>query len=607
MTFRTALLVPLAWLAAQGPAAAQTPLNLGFEAKGADPSTPEGWFVGGQGYEARLVGDDVREGKAALRLTRKDGAGGFGVATATLPVALARGKTVRFGGWVKTEDVTTGGARLWLRVDGPEGKTLAFDNMTVRIGADGKTVSDDRGVRGSTPWRQVAIEVAVPAEAVNVNFGVLLDGDGAARFDGLTLDFDGKPYDQARAEGLAALEPKAAQLDWLKANAVAFATDRAGSGFDDLAPLKAAVGDARVVALGEATHGTAEFFRMKHRLTEFLASEMGFTVFAIEASMPEAFRVNDYVLRGKGDPKALLSGMYFWTWNTQEVLDLILWMRAFNASGKGRVEFLGFDMQEPKVAAENVRGFVAKADPGYAPALDAAYAGLADYRGLAARRDRDEVDALARSVAGVVTRLEAERDRLAKADGVDGPAADWAVQNARIVSQAVNVLTGPADYRDRCMADNVDWILAQRPPGTKIVLWAHNGHVARRPGAMGGFLSERHKADLLVAGFAFHEGRYTAVAPGRGLRANDAAPSSPGSVEWAFHQAGLARAVLDLRRAEKGSPGSGWLAEPLEHRNVGALAVGSAFYAQTLPDAYDLLVFFDRTNPSVTLPFVGRD
>src|SRR5690349_23534922 len=103
---------------------------------------------------------------------------------------------------------------------------------------------------------------------------------------------------------------------------------------------------------------------------------MGLSVFATEASMPEAFRLNDYVRRGEGDPKELLRGMYFWTWNTQEVLDMILWMREFNASGKGRIEFLGFDMQEPRIAAQNVRRFVARADPEYAKALDAAYAGL---------------------------------------------------------------------------------------------------------------------------------------------------------------------------------------------------------------------------------------
>ena len=115
-------------------------------------------------------------------------------------------------------------------------------------------------------------------------------------------------------------------------------------------PLKKVVGDARIVSLGEATHGTREFFQLKHRMLEFLATQMGFTIFSIEANMPEAYRLNDYVLNGKGDPVKLIKGMYFWTWDTQEVLDMVLWMREFNKSGKGRVEFTGFDMQTPNVA-----------------------------------------------------------------------------------------------------------------------------------------------------------------------------------------------------------------------------------------------------------------
>jgi hypothetical protein len=92
---------------------------------------------------------------------------------------------------------------------------------------------------------------------------------------------------------------------------------------------------------------------------------MGFNIFAIEANMPEAYRLNDYVLTGRGDPKTLLKGMYFWTWNTQEVLDMILWMRDFNESGKGRVQFTGFDMQTTTVAVRIVQDFVRKFDTRY--------------------------------------------------------------------------------------------------------------------------------------------------------------------------------------------------------------------------------------------------
>ena len=154
-------------------------------------------------------------------------------------------------------------------------------------------------------------------------------------------------------------------VDWIAANAVRLKTPEAGNGFADLKPLKKIIGNARIVSLGEATHGTREFFQLKHRMLEFLASEMGFTIFSIEANMPEAYRLNDYVLNGVGDPAKLLKGMYFWTWDTQEVLEMIEWMREFNKSGKGRVQFTGFDMQTPDVAAVIVRDFVTKNDPAY--------------------------------------------------------------------------------------------------------------------------------------------------------------------------------------------------------------------------------------------------
>lgn len=154
--------------------------------------------------------------------------------------------------------------------------------------------------------------------------------------------------------------------DWIRANAVVLTTPEAGHGFQDLQPLKKMIGDARIASLGEATHGSREFFQMKHRMMEFLATEMGFTIFSIEANMPEAYRVNDYVVNGTGDPAQLLRGMYFWTWDTEEVLDMIKWMRTFNQSGRGHVEFTGFDMQTPTVAAQIVHEFAVRYDSGYA-------------------------------------------------------------------------------------------------------------------------------------------------------------------------------------------------------------------------------------------------
>jgi erythromycin esterase len=149
-------------------------------------------------------------------------------------------------------------------------------------------------------------------------------------------------------------------LDWTRASAIPLDTVEAGHGFADLQRLGALIGNARIVSLGEATHGTREFFQLKHRLLEYLVAELEFTMFGIEANYPECLRVNDYVLNGTGDPAAALAGTHFWTWDTEEVLALIEWIRSWNRSHARNIKFYGFDMQFPAEAALGVLDYLAK-------------------------------------------------------------------------------------------------------------------------------------------------------------------------------------------------------------------------------------------------------
>ncbi len=167
--------------------------------------------------------------------------------------------------------------------------------------------------------------------------------------------------------------------EWIRARAVPFATSEAGNGFDDLAPLDAMIGDARIVSLGEPTHGTREAFQMKHRLLEYLVEKKGFRIFSIEANMPESFALNEYVVEGRGDPRKLIAGMYFWTWNTMEVLDMVEWMRAWNAAhppgpGERPLRFTGFDMQTSTVAARLAAEFLSAHAPDLADGATEAFA-----------------------------------------------------------------------------------------------------------------------------------------------------------------------------------------------------------------------------------------
>lgn len=557
-------------------------LNLSFES-----STPSGqakvWFQGGQGYEIAVDTTIAYSGKNSLQIKHVS-QGDFGVATSSFPVEAARGKHLRYIGYIRTDSITSGYAGLWWRVDGKSG-VIGFDNM------------NDRGPSGTTPWTKYEIELDIDTTAVNVSFGVLVPGKGTAWFDNLQIELDGKRYEQTPPEPYV---PTDIEISWLRKQSISFDTAEPRETNKDLRPLKSLIGNARIVALGEGTHGTSEFFEMKHRITKYLAEEMGFTIFAIEANMPETRRINEYVLTGKGDPKEALDGIYFWTWNTQEVFNMIEWMRQFNTSGKGRIEFRGFDMQYPKVAMDNVQSFIEKAEPQYFDSLKQVYNNIREiYDELRGKRTStsQKYQTWYDTALSIYRHIKRNKGNYLKS--FNSMTVEQALQDARIIVQSAEAHLPDKPSRDESMAENVEWILSQSPPNSKIVLWAHNGHVSKsgtRYESMGKFLAERFKKQMVVFGFGFHKGKYTAIGD-KGLGTYSATPSEPGSVEWAFHQTGLPRLMYDLRNASK-APNSKWLDDKMEFRSIGAVATDWGFYNTNIAKEFDVLIYFDETSDS---------
>ncbi len=384
--------------------------------------------------------------------------------------------------------------------------------------------------------------------------------------------------------------PSDAVSEWIRRAAIPLATPVAGHGFEDMEPLKKIVGDARIVALGEATHGTREFFHLKHRMLEFLVTQMGFSIFSLEASMPESYRLNDFVLKGEGDPAKLLKGPLT-LWDTQEVLDMVLWMRDYNKSGKGRIEFTGFDMQNPTLALKIVRDFVEKADVDYAPAL-------AHASKMALALNPRAVDPeIAIEWEKVVKRLEAQRPRAG---------LEWAIQNAHIVrqfiQQAANMRNGPLSMamRDASMAANLKWILNQSK-GAKIVLSAHNFHVMTGPdNSMGAVLRKMYGDKLVTFGFAFNQGSFRAGARNGGMENFTVGPLPAGSLDATLAASGTPLFALDLRGAPRTGPVAEWLGVKHSTRNIMGRfdedAPNYTIFEQVITERYDSLFFIDQTS-----------
>jgi erythromycin esterase len=574
-------------------AGAQQPLNLDFEElSGIDPRVPAHWTTVGTAYELVLDSAVVHSGRVSLRSRRVvEREGSFGTATHRVPAGDLRGKRLRLSGWIRTEAVTGGFAGIWMRVDGPPrpdggSARLAFDNMA------------DRGARGTTGWSKYTVELPVDSSAQEVVFGAIHAGAGTAWFDGLELtavDAQARP-ERSGAPDIGGTGAAPEQVDWLRRHAVPLRTDAPGTPLEDLRPLRPMFEGARIIGLGEGTHGTREHFRIKHRLVEWLAGEEGVSVFAIEANMPEARLVNEYVLTGRGDPRAALAGLGFWTWDTEEVLELIEWMRAHNRSGRGRIEFWGFDMQTPGMAADSVIAFVARADPSLGPRVREAYERIVSRDIPPAEEDRSPIQAWLDAAEEVHDLLR--RNRGSYLERVPEAEVDWAIQNARIVAQAaaMRIPRWPLQAvasRDSSMAANVEWIASVKRPGARIVLWAHNGHVARQPNMMGVHLAERFGEAYRAVALALGEGEYTAVGQ-RGLAAYPAVPPLQGSLEQALRATGSPIVALDLRRTSAEAGGT-WLREPRLFRSIGARAVDWQFFSAPVAERFDVLIYFDRT------------
>lgn len=407
------------------------------------------------------------------------------------------------------------------------------------------------------------------------------------------------------ARSLAPAPPAVAA--WIRKQAIPITTAEPGSGTADLRKLRGAIGKARLVALGEATHGTREFFQLKHRLVEYLVSELGFTVFAIEANLPECRAINAYVVDGQGDARTALAGIYFWTWNTEEVLAMIEWMRAWNADPRHprKVRFVGFDMQTTTVAYATVAAFVRARTPADADAL---LAPLAPYGARGRPPEGAALEAIGNGLSALSARFAGDAAAWRSAD----PAGYvLARQDLRVLEQAHAMHRaegtgsngmGGYDARDRAMADNVDWLLAQEPKGTRMVLWAHNGHVARKRGSgmitMGSHLAQRHGRDYHVLGFGFGEGAFQAMdwtgGRNQGLRDHTVGPAPAWDVSTPFTAAGPIVAV-DLRAAR--GPVKAWLAAPHATRELGAVYSGEDNLTSplALAEQYDTVIFVAKT------------
>ncbi len=412
--------------------------------------------------------------------------------------------------------------------------------------------------------------------------------------------------------------------------AIRLAAHQLSGDASDFDPLLDRVGNAHFVLIGEASHGTHEFYRVRAEITKRLIREKGFNTVAVEADWPDAYRVNRFV-RGRGsdaDATEALGGFRRfpqWMWRNADVLDFVGWLRAHNDSAVGTqrsVGFYGLDLYSLHASIDAVLAYLRTVDPDAARRAQARYACF-DHVGPDLRRyGADALYGLTpsceREVVAQLVELRRAAGEYAKSDGrLDPDALFYAEQNARVVRNAeayyrAAVAGGVASWnlRDRHMAETLSLLseyLGRGGEEVKIVVWAHNSHLGDATWTelgssgelnVGQLVREEHPHDAVLIGFTTYSGTVTAASdwdkPAERKRVR---PALDGSYEHLFHAAELGNSMLLF---DHGHELAWTMQEPRLERAIGVIYRPetermSHYFNASLSRQFDAVLHYDVT------------
>ncbi len=334
----------------------------------------------------------------------------------------------------------------------------------------------------------------------------------------ILTNFVGSTYADSKT-GVSVTAPynKNQIAEWLEMHAKPLRTTNPNSPFNDLKPLKNMVGSASIVGLGEATHGAHEIFTMKNCIVNYLVSEKGFTNLVLEEGWDRALELDRYVLTGEGNPSQHLSPVF----KTKEMLDLLDWIRQYNANPKhkSKVRIIGMDIQSVNENVyNNIIEYIKRTNSKLVPRIEEKIKGL-----IPVTKDMNTFESLTKEekekyisdAKQISALLEGNKSYL---NGKSKEFA-WIKQNARIIEQFTTMLTSPPDKpsdlylkHDIAMYENAKW--TEEHLG-KTIVWGHNGHVSKTnmlpfvyPKVAGQYLAEYYGKRYVSIGTSVYEGQY---------------------------------------------------------------------------------------------------
>jgi erythromycin esterase len=376
--------------------------------------------------------------------------------------------------------------------------------------------------------------------------------------------------------------PTGREIQLLNEKAVPFEIGESESDNIVFKPLSAMVKDARIVALGENSHGSSSIYMLKLRMIKYLVKEEGFSIFALEMPTVEADYINEYVLEGKGSLEQVIANLTYPSWQTKEMIEIIEWIRTHNLKANQKVEFHGFDMQDGSAALAAIKIFIEKHD-------DKLSAKINEIENL--YKQSMETGNFSNSLFKKAQYVE----QYINSDNYPDIQESAIVRmnhymNIFVQSLAFNFQIESAKSRDEYMAENVSWILENSGKKNRIIVSGDNTHITEAGGKMGTPLSVRYKENYISIAFTYNTGTYSAYGP---KAFYDVHPSYIGTYEYYFSKSKHRNFLLDLREVDD---------IPILNQKNGFRSIGSRpqettqFYEIDIKDHFDVVVYLERSN-----------
>lgn len=568
---------------------AQQRLNFDFEKESVEGIVrPWGWSLDAWGVNVfSLDSTTVMSGTYSLRMQSDSVSTQLPALQANLEPYRLLGKRVELKGYLKSQ-LQAGNAFISYGYATVDENNNYSDSSAVIF-----TVAEN-----TNDWSVFQASFIVPQNAISVFVKIGLEGTGAIWYDDLWLELDGDRYEDLPV----ATAFSKTEMQWVDDQVVAFndSNDPSQQSFD-FSFFAEVIGDARIVALGESTHGTSDFFRLKHEVFKYLVEHHGFRVFALEDHMLACERVNRYILGQVDLSTEKAMSQLFAVWFTEEVAHLIDWMKQWNeAKPDDPVYFTGFDIQNYQLPLAAAREYLAQNHPALLDDLEG-------YEAFA-KNIHSSSDSLKENWLDKISQLREELMRSSPQSGNDVEG----LQHVRLLQQYTeNVLKGHwSFFRDEAMANNLEWLAKRKYPGERIFVWAHDVHVSKSNHptehynlsqgiAMGHFLDEKFGSAYKAYGISTYSGSFLALKSYTNHERIHAPlyPAPVGSMEHALHQISQQRKQAPLFLDFSLAPD--WVKRPLPFRFANHVSIDYGFFTRiSLPYQFDGIFFMDDTGPS---------